>query len=866
VTRTFAGAPQHYPDGREVSLSAADAGYLALSAISSEVALTGGVYSIGTESELPKWAADAGVPVPGMMFTHNPPSIYGDNPDAAPIWQYRPRESGGGPKYVQQPGTGSAISLHPEMSARVQTAKTALIVEGTKQYLAAVSTILESKKFDDVIAVGIQGCFGWSVQQSLNPELTEVLSGRSKIIVAFDADLSSNLDVWRAGRQFRENLKTFDTPVAFLMDKDASGTDGLDDLLAKHLVADRVSKLADLLKTASVKLPKRPSTEEPTQDTLIIDWDRGRFLRNSDDGPIPVTNWAARVTKLRLVRDDLHLDTVQTVNCDVEFVRGFGDERETHILSIEDAELEDVLGWLRKIPGGRGVNGVFTSPDWKTKAEIASTIRATSDAKTETFFPRTGLATVDGRLCHLHTRGGLTADGNVDSTGGILSGPVASVEYFGDEELSDELVAAGFAAFDRLSNAFENQGVLTALLAAMMLAATGAPPHCALMVWGGKGTGKSTIGQVFGSFYGRAYASKVMLSANATRGVLMSGYSGAHQTCLFVDDARNKATDRDNEQLAAGMDHLVRVSYDGPSVAVSRLIRGADGKYRTNSGINDYPLAIIIGENLDSIRQGSSSTPERMLTIRVTETTWLPEGLRDAEDDAEEGLLNVVWSKVVTQLLKKAEALALTDGKDISEAEGALKKYANTRRLKYIERLQNNPETKHWQPRPREVTASLFTGWKLWCQLYAAARGVKASKDELHAGFDILSKMMEDHLAQTSGEVPDDVEVALERLAAAINNGRTTIEDNPGDGTDRIGARKTVAGPDGENVDVIAFKVASIESLLRLPAAQARGIFRDVAVKDGCGNVTRTVRIGGQVLRCICIPVERVGLGEADEN
>lgn len=164
--------------------------------------------------------------------------------------------------------------------------KLVLIVEGTKQALAALSNT------DDAVAVyRITGIWGWKGLQ--NYAVLSQFMGHYVCIVP-DADASENRYVYDGAREFRELLIQWGaTPVRFVQ-VPGQGKQGLDDVLA-GLPEDKRAEMLELWISKAQdkparKMPKMPemrggvtSTEELEEmldelgasGTFLIDYDKG---------------------------------------------------------------------------------------------------------------------------------------------------------------------------------------------------------------------------------------------------------------------------------------------------------------------------------------------------------------------------------------------------------------------------------------------------------------------------------------------------------------------------------------------------------------------------------------------------------------
>ncbi len=140
-----------------------------------------------------------------------------------------------------------------------------LLVEGTKQFQAAASTI----NFDHPVAVpfGIAGCWGWSKDFKPSQDLLALPAEGRDVLVAFDADIITNWMVWEAARRLDRYLtqELGARTVRFLLNPGIGGEkDGLDDFLGRQPTPERrINRLRHLIDTAlehkKIKAPRKPS-------------------------------------------------------------------------------------------------------------------------------------------------------------------------------------------------------------------------------------------------------------------------------------------------------------------------------------------------------------------------------------------------------------------------------------------------------------------------------------------------------------------------------------------------------------------------------------------------------------------------------
>jgi hypothetical protein len=160
------------------------------------------------------------------------------------------------PKYLFPASTVPVVSVHPLVRERVADASVPiLIVEGTKQYLAAVSHLPEGHA-----AVGIGGCTGWVHEGAAVPDMAAIPWEGREVIVAFDADTATNHDVWVAASALTEVLLTNGASLVRYAEVPGMGKAGLDDALAA--APDPRTALANIIRRAKPKLPRKPARKK----------------------------------------------------------------------------------------------------------------------------------------------------------------------------------------------------------------------------------------------------------------------------------------------------------------------------------------------------------------------------------------------------------------------------------------------------------------------------------------------------------------------------------------------------------------------------------------------------------------------------
>lgn len=218
------------------------------------------VHSISSLLDLPRgfekysWLVGSGLDP--MVFTWQPF-------DGPAIHQVRWKgEKDGQPKgEYRWPNQASMVLAvppgHQELVARSDVPL--VIVEGTKQYLAAASALAGAQ----VAVVGVSGCDGWRCNGKPIPCLERIPLKDRTVFLAFDADVATKLRVWEAANHLADVLaqEIGALLVRFVLLR-AGGTAGLDDVLGVAEGHERQGLIMNLLRHAPSRLPARPSATE----------------------------------------------------------------------------------------------------------------------------------------------------------------------------------------------------------------------------------------------------------------------------------------------------------------------------------------------------------------------------------------------------------------------------------------------------------------------------------------------------------------------------------------------------------------------------------------------------------------------------
>lgn len=181
-------------------------------------------------------------------------------------------------KYLSTPkGRGNVLGTLPsDRDKLLKTEARIVFTEGTKQW-GAVSSALAGDP--DNVAVGLAGCWGWrTADRGANPTLNLIDGTADSIpvpdlnainwlgrhyVIAFDKDVSTNMNVNRAARKLEKELRGRGAVCDgyIIRDDEASG---LDDVLA---LGAGDSARADIMAGLLANLKPRPVEPEEDEDT-----------------------------------------------------------------------------------------------------------------------------------------------------------------------------------------------------------------------------------------------------------------------------------------------------------------------------------------------------------------------------------------------------------------------------------------------------------------------------------------------------------------------------------------------------------------------------------------------------------------------
>ena len=176
-----------------------------------------------------------------------------------------PQKDGRRTRYLFPKDSGGIIGVDAAFRSHIDNINIpALLVEGTKQFQAAASTI--NSEHPCAVPFGIAGCWGWSKDFKPSDDLIALPAENRDILLCFDADISTNWMVWEAARRLEKYLfgELGARSVRFLINPGTGGDkDGLDDFLGRQQTQERrLNRLKNLISTAvlhkEIKQPRKP--------------------------------------------------------------------------------------------------------------------------------------------------------------------------------------------------------------------------------------------------------------------------------------------------------------------------------------------------------------------------------------------------------------------------------------------------------------------------------------------------------------------------------------------------------------------------------------------------------------------------------
>ena len=861
-----------------------------------DMAISAGCTSVDKATELPDPIRYLKDQLPGLLFWHQP--LGGG--DKVP--QFRPdTHIVDGPKYIFPRDVGTVISITPMMLDRLESdeamACRVLIIEGTKQALFAAAYAP-----DDVIVVGIQGCWGWSVGDAIaHPALDGLCKGRN-VIVALDADISSNQKVYDAAEAFNLQLATNQAKSVKFMKVPGSKTVGLDDYLAKRPIDNRLEPLATMISTAGsfTKIRKPPRSRASALDTSgemfdFISFDLGEVVEAvyesiDDSGSVikehrmltiagkigdrtvrrvaTLLQAAPAIVAAVEEKDDLTPGAEATLYYDIELQIGPAGACSTHLIrDVADEDLSKVRQWIARAGtigsfaqlgrGGQGING-------QTRiAEAMRGLAKTSEVERRTVLLRTGWYQDDSTAYWVDAGGGHGPNGKTTTIKSKLEGSVSSLDVPGylENYTFNDVVASVKTMLEVCEHLYDPTPWIAGV-AGTLWAIAGGSPDAVLYFVGGAGSGKSSITGALASMLGPRWGTGAdpMASIEGTTAYLADVTRQIHNCSLVLDDARDRSSTRSQESQDESLDAVIRVGYGGGGAARGRKVQSANGKWSQSSASFNRPFVVIAGETLpDSAPQ---STIERCLVVEVKADTSLkaPKDSADGRSGLDylvaisrSGALRPMLSYFLhTMSQTSTAAIADENELDVKSIDDIRLRFEGVRGQLAAAALE-----KHWpknvpaSQRVRQVTATFLAGTSLLAEFMSQFQiiddaAIDAFEDEWHKR--IIAAAAAHSSANLSAR--SEAENIINQVKDKIGGTRYCL-GIPSPGVTCVGQEVTVK-IDGESVHAVAL----IPSLVGEITGNKHNLSRrlnGVLIPGNDGRPTRAANINGTSIRCLVI-------------
>jgi len=878
------------------------------------VAIETGCASIDRAEDLPESLRYLKDQLPGILFRHHPLG------GAPVVPQFRPDSPvDDGPKYVFPKNSGSVISITPTMQSRLDADVTkssrVLIVEGTKQMLFAAAYAP-----DDCIVVGIQGCTGWSHDGQALGVLDGLTSGRD-MVIAFDADLSSNTDVYDAAERLNDHLDTIGANSVNWMRLSAVAAKklGLDDYLAERDACIRSDVLSKLIAGAKpfrgrngVKKPKRVSsamtsvgdTFDYISDELgeVIEAvfeskdDEGR-VRKEHEGLTPagevdgrrvrrvatLLRGAPRIIAIVEEKDDLSPGTETVIYHDIELQIGPKAQCQTYLIrDVPDRELHKVRIWLARAggagafaslgPGGVGINGQSRI------AECMRDLARNSEVEHRTVLLRTGWYQ-DGKDAYWVDNGGAHGDNEkITTTIAKLEGSVSGINVPGFTETYtiDDVKESVKVMLEVCNYLYDPTPWITGV-SGILWAIAGGHPDAVLYFAGGAGSGKSSIIGAMASMLGPNWGTGMspMASVEGTTAYLSDIAKQIHNCPLILDDARDRSSLKSQEAQDESIDAVIRVGYGGGGSARGRKVQDAFGTWKQSTANLNRPFVLIAGETLpDSSPQ---STIERCLVVEIKAST----SLKTAKDSADgwtgheylvwlsqNGALRPMLSHYIFQMIGAASMQLRHEGDHPVDSIEEIRERFEQARAYFADRALE----KHWpknipvSERSRKVTGTFIAGASMMVEYFR----------ELEMFTDVELVAIEDRWHQaiiaaavghTSTNLAErsESEAILATAVGAIASGKYS-SGSPGPGQTCIGQDVTIRTDDGL-IDGYAFNPKILSEVTRVNRKALGRRLSNMLIRGGDGRLERMANVNGTSMRCLVVRADAfAGFGEIVET
>ena len=865
-------------------------------AVDPDRALSLGFYSANRPEDLPPDLADYTFSTPGLVYTLR--HLNGDVTHQ--IRQDNPAVNKSGEataKYLQPKGSGTVITVPEIMQDRVHTATTLLIVEGTKQTLAAALVCEDDK---DVLVIGLQGAYGWKQNKRLHQDIDKIIDeGKIRSVeVLFDQDVATNPNVWQAandlGKEINTSCKIPLRNITYLSIPDIAGKKaGLDDLLGKILPEDRQGVLKDI-RSSGGKLPRDPkhvvnrggnneylSTRMESAQTVKVTVSTNSEGEEEEYERV-LMNAAAEIVEVECILDKEGVQNVSTTYVlDVAVPTPDEGVEIFHGIRVPSQKLASIDFWLSKLPG---VAGTQVSRASLPQDDVANAIRENSTRfETVNIMKRVGW-TLDSKdranpSWAYALPGGSFGPAKLDTN--LLGVPpqqqYADIECEDIYSMSDDVIRDAVHTLISTRDLFNEPLQWDLSLAGVALSFLPIPPRATLGFFGPRSSGKSTIAQGISCMLNTAWApgQTPMATFNGTEAAMASLADGLSSCFLHVDDLRTGTSRRESEALLKALDSLLRRSY-GSGGRIRGLYDSGTGMMGLAPQETADPLLIVTGEQVPTGGGLADSALDRLLVVNMQPNKTFKVSLNNQfeGDTSSDGgaksleLFEVRCSSGKFQVAGNAYFAYLSRMINSAVADIPAKKLDAT--IKRLDAMRNIISRHVGMAYEKELSATGSTSTRAQMTIASLAMG-------LWAFLDFASEVGAFDKAEISGTVGRFVESVvkivvvntesimggnpdpgdmLQKIRSLVSSRSATIDpDDPRGSARLVGQRATANGR-----NVILLNHAEVSRLLGLgdsgrPVANA---LKDIVIPStsrGKGT-TRTGRIGGVSLRCLAVPLE----------
>jgi energy-coupling factor transporter ATP-binding protein EcfA2 len=644
------------------TLTEAHLAYLAGEGISAEVAIAHKTYSVLTKADLPTelhFAWDGA----GIVFTHflvngtEVPQYRPDNPT-------REGKDGKALKYVFPAGIQNGPFVSPLQTGLIASrrAKQTFGAEGTKGLLAVVTVLHSAGAINDIVAVGLPGCWGGIKDGLSSKDFTTIVPRGTDYTVFLDGDVSKKPGVFDAGKLHIDHISVACRTTAKLAILPVAGSNGISDYLGGPLSdlspAEKLEAMKDMAKAGRKTLGRRPADKgrgaaSKTPGGAKVFWDEEviatAIIDDQGNEKIDevILDAAIRPTAIHTEYDDLNPGVPRASYFDLE-IRVGGAVYNLH--KIPSAGLADPRTFLTQLPGALGET-VQMKP--RAGEDIGEAIRggsghAGAGVPVLTSLKRSGWHTRtegDEKVARYVT-GNLAIgpyDSVTDLTGSISDRSARGFTFPDPHELTrDECRDALLAVLHVEDGILINPTAWVMGVGMHFRAVGGRTRTGGIVLAGPRGCGKTSILRALAGLQ----TSEVFLDTfEGTVNAVAGMGRGLHHAVKHADDFRDKTAgshqskDAQRDALSA----LFRRMYSGSEgVKARERVNRATGEVVAAHKESAEPCFIVTAEIAAMpLGQGSESDLERAIIVPVTkEDTFRPGGAAELQDLTTSGILH----------------------------------------------------------------------------------------------------------------------------------------------------------------------------------------------------------------------------------